>query len=248
MREGDGSESESCIGTCSELARLLGEFDEAEYHEFLRSSRRLYYGSGELIFQQGTPAKGLYLICSGRVELVRLSADKRERQVPKLLGPGEFLGEETLFTHSESVTYARTLKPSELCFMEKQDFLGFLERHPALTLSLIEKLSREVKAFQSKLVESTYENGEERLVRLLSAIGHRYGRRRRSQLEIELELGRAELAELAGLTTETTIRILQHLKTEGILVLSGRQIRIADEERLSRLVRPLAVQPLENII
>ncbi|NIT77170.1 MAG: Crp/Fnr family transcriptional regulator, partial [Thermoplasmata archaeon] len=68
------------------------------------------------------------------------------RQILKLVGPGEILGEKTMFDQEVYTAYAKTIEPTSLYFIERRAFLDFLRRHPKVALHLIEKLSRELKA------------------------------------------------------------------------------------------------------
>ena len=82
-----------CCGECSWLFSGLG----SETLEAIREmSRSLQYPKGEVVFQEGEPAFGLYIICKGKVKLAKHSL-RGKKQILKLLGPGELLGEKTLF-------------------------------------------------------------------------------------------------------------------------------------------------------
>ncbi|NIT78170.1 MAG: winged helix-turn-helix domain-containing protein, partial [Thermoplasmata archaeon] len=68
------------------------------------------------------------------------------------------------------------------------------------------------------------------------------------QLDIGLNLSRAELAELAGIAPETAIRTLSRLREQGLLQLEGHRINILDLDGLQRLARPLPVAVRENLL
>ncbi len=203
---------------------------------------------GEIVFQEGAPPAGLYIICQGKVKLVKHSPDKAKKQLLKLLGPGELLGEESLFAGEPYIAHARTLEKTTLRLIEKRDFWGFLERHPAVALKLIEKLARELEAFQSKLVETAYLGSEERLARLLLLMADKYGLKQNGGLVLDLQLSRAELAEMAGICPETAMRILSRFKADKFINFEGRRIIVLDPEKLRELAEPLPVMPKESLL
>lgn len=245
---------------------IFSELSEREFRLFTELVKHVHYEEDETIFQEGALAFGVYIVCQGKVKLVGRSPSGK-RRILKLLGPGEMLGEEGLFADGIYTNYARTIEPSLLGFVSRESFLKLVERYPALSFKLLEKLARELGAFQSKLVEAAYERGERRLARLLLAIGERFGRQvavvragadadvdadvdanAPEALQLGLELSRSELAELVGLAPETTIRTLSRLQRRGLLELKGAKITISDPERLRELADRLPITAPECII
>lgn len=203
--------------------------------------------AGELVFYEGLPAHGLYVLCAGKIKVAKRVKGGRS-QVLKLLAPGEILGEKTLFDQETYTCYAKALEPSRLMFIARADFLGFLRRYPDVALRLIEKLSRELKAFGDKLVEISAYSAKERMARVLLELARAFGVETSAGLDIGVELPRSEIAEMAGVTTETAVRILSEFKERGILTLPGRRIIILKREELQALARPFRTFVRENLI
>jgi len=198
--------------------------------------RRIKYGQGEIIFQEGAPAFGFYLIFEGRVKLVKRTLGGK-KQILKLVGPGETIGETTLFDKGVHIAYAKTLVPSEVGFVERGDFFGFLERHPSVVFRMFEKLSEELKAFQCKLAERSYNGSKERLARIILKLG-----------ESGVELSRTELAEMAGVSSKTAIRTLGELEDRGVIAVNDRAITVLDPESLQKMAEPFPFTLDENLI
>ena len=232
-----------CKGQCSWLFSNLPPRALDRLNEL---SRSVNYGAGEMIFQEGEPAFGLYIICSGKVKLSKY-ASQGKKQILKLLGPGEMLGEKTMFDNEIYTAHAKTLEETTLHFIERNAFVDFLKAHPDVALRLIEKLAREIKGFQGKLVEIAYEDSSERLARLLLLIAKEYGIKTPKGTDIGIELARSELAELAGMSTETAIRTLSKFKERNMIHLDGHRILIIDKERLNKFAEPFLVALKENL-
>jgi len=233
-----------CCGECSWIFEGL----DSEARGKLRMMvRQFQYPKGEVIFQESEPAFGFYIICKGKVKLAKHSL-KGKKQILKLLGPGEVLGEKTMFDREIYTAYAETLEETKLHFIEREPFLELLRAHPGVALKFIEKLSREIKAFQDKLMETSYVGSLERLARLLLLMGKEYGIQTGRGLDIGVELSRQELAELAGISTETAIRMLSRLKERRLIALDGPKIYIIDRGGLSALVEPFLIALKENLL
>lgn len=225
------------------FADLYGE-ELFELRPFLRP---ISYEKGSIIFEEGEPAFGVYLIERGKVKLAKRLASGH-CQILKLAGPGEILGEGILFQAESYNAYAKTLEETKVHFIRTDDLLGFLKRHPAVAIKIIEKLALEIKGFQNKVLEASYEGGLEKVARILLAIAERWGKREDGGLYIGVELSRAELAEMAGLASETASRILSRLREREVLSLVKHKIIIKDEERLRKLMEPLCVSLKESLL
>ncbi len=208
--------------------RIFSDLKDKELEKLRESVRTIHYGRGEIIFQEGAPAFGFYLVFDGMVKLVKRSM-RAKSQILKIVGPGEIIGETTLFDKGSHNAYAKTLDPVTVGFIERGDFFYFLERHPKTIFRLYERLSEELKAFQNKLAERSYSSSKERLARLILHLG-RSG----------VELSRAELAEMAGVSSKTAIRTLSELESRGIIAIESRKIRILREEYLQKIVEPFS--------
>ncbi len=233
-----------CRGEC---ARIFEGLSPQVVEKIRGMSRTLHYPKGEIIFQEGERAFGLYVVCEGKVKLAK-HAPHGKTQILKLLGPGEILGEETMFDRDVYTAYARTLEDSTLHFLEREPLLDLLHRHPEVALRFIRKLAQEIKGFQDKLLETSYEGSLERLSRLLLLMAYKYGMETDRGLDVGVELTRQELAELAGVSTETAIRILSRLRDRGFIALEGHRIYILDPESLNELVEPFLVTLQENVL
>lgn len=225
------SGSEAAIDT----TWVFSQLEAGEHAELFQYARYFDCETGQPIFQSGMPSERVYLVCSGKVKMVRQTSDKTKEYILKILGPGELLGEETFFSGSRYDTYARALEPCRLCVFTREDFLNFLRHHPEVVMRLLEATTLELRTFQDRLVEAAYERGEKRLAHLLLELSRKYGVQRGSDCVLNLKLSRAEIAELVGLRPETTIRILSRWRNEGLLQEGNRRLIIRDPMRLESL-------------
>jgi len=216
--------------------RIFSDLKGKDLINLQESVRTITYDRGETLFPEGAPAFGFYLVFDGMVKLVKRSM-RAKSQILKIVGPGEILGETTLFDKGSHNAFAKTLEAVTVGFIERGDFFYFIERHPRTVFRLYEKLAVELKAFQNKLAERSYASSKERLARLILHLGT-YG----------VELSRAELAEMSGVSTKTAIRTLGELESRGIISIEGRRILILREEYLRKILEPSAGDLAPNLI
>lgn len=237
--------TELCQACPHACATIFADLSEPARQELISLLRPLEFESGGMIFREGMLSFGLYILCRGKVKLAKHTRGGHS-QILKLLGPGEILGEKTMFDQETYTCYAETLEPSLLVFIPRDDFLLFLRGHPQVALRLIEKLAHESKVFGDRLVEITSRSARERVARALVELGQAFGTETAAGWDIGVELPRAELAEMAGVSTETAIRILSEFRDRGLVALPGRRIVIVNADELRSLAHPFRTFLREN--
>ncbi len=216
--------------------KIFSDLSTRELEELERLVRKIKYGRGEIIFQEGAPAFGFYLIFEGRVKSVKRTLGGK-KQILKITCPGEIIGETTLFDKGVHIAYAKTIEKAVVGFIERGDFFGFLARNTKVVFRMFEKLSEELKAFQCKLAERSYSGSKERLARIILALG-----------ESGVELSRTELAEMAGVSSKTAIRTLGELEERGIIAVDERKVTVLDPKSLQNLAEPFPFSLNKNLI
>lgn len=216
--------------------KIFSDLDERSLGQLQDEIKYIEYGPEEIIFQEGAPSFGFYIIHEGLVKLVKRTL-RSKRQILKMAGPGEFIGETTLFDKGAHIAFAKTLTDTKVGFIERGNFFYFLENHTEIVFRIFAKMSEELKAFQSKLAERSYNSSKERLARFILRLGNE-----------GIELSRSELAELAGVSSKTAIRTLGELEDRGFIKMKDRKIEILDEESISKLATTLPISLDKNLI
>lgn len=130
------------------LAYFMGTipiFADLERHlaflEALVHVRR--YAPQEIVFEEGDPGSGMYIVRSGRVRIFNRLADGREEELA-LLGPGDFFGETTLAAPAPRTASARAVDTTELLGLFRADLLETSQKHPTLANRILMGLTRVV--------------------------------------------------------------------------------------------------------
>jgi CRP-like cAMP-binding protein len=231
-------------GTCSWIfSDLKGEALSA-----LREALQvIYYEKGEIIFREHVPSHGAYIVCSGRVKVFQRSIEGK-KLVIKLVGPAELLGEESLFGSETCLASAQALEPTRVKFISRAVFFSLMQTHPAMSFKLLEKLAQEIKAYRCKLLEIVYEGGRQKIARLLLGLEGKYGTANGPGSPLNARLSRSDLAEMAGMSTETIIRLLSELEDQGLVQSQGSKIWLLNRDALREMVEPMPVVLRENLI
>jgi len=103
------------------------------------------YPSGALLFQEGEPADGIFLLYRGAVKL-SVGSSHGDSLLLRSAGPGEILGLSATLTGQEHEVTAETTTPAQLAFIRRKDFLRYLREHSEVCLRVVESLSNDVHA------------------------------------------------------------------------------------------------------
>ena len=126
-----------------DVAKVLGKMEEISFE------------TGITIFSQGEQGDAFYLIQSGTVQvLLESGGDKSE--VVAILGPRDWFGEMALLTGEPRSATIRTIKPTSLWRLRREDWDELIEKHPTWLLQLSATLSKRLS-----YVDRQYSTGRE---------------------------------------------------------------------------------------
>jgi CRP-like cAMP-binding protein len=98
------------------------------------------YTKGSSLFQQGTPAQGIYLVEKGEVRLTLPSSGRSEHTF-EVAGPGTVLGLSEAMTGEAHELSAEALSPAEIAYVERGKLLELLRDHHLFCLQIVQLLS-----------------------------------------------------------------------------------------------------------
>ncbi len=215
---------------------VLCDLEGDNLAEFQNIKHSLDYAPRQTVFYEGHSCLGLYLLCRGKVKLTRSSA-RGQRQIVRILGPGELIEKQGFGERALHEVTCETLEPSQVCVIDKERYLALIHRNPQLAIKLIQLLSNEHGVNMDQLDQFTFKAARERLASLLLELGDRFGGESADRVQVGLMLKREEIAEMAGITVETAIRLLRVFRDEGLLTIEGRAITLLNPDRLARIAR-----------
>ena len=126
---------------------ILGALSHAQLTTLAKWTEVLEFDAGETVVKKGAPGTGLYLILEGSAEVRNGS-----RTLAKL-GTGQFFGEMSLFDNLPRSADVVTVAPSKLAVLQKWEFWGFAAGQPGVVLSILEEMSRRLRAADKALAD-----------------------------------------------------------------------------------------------
>lgn len=189
---------------------------------------------GEFIFYEGDAPDWFYIVCEGRVKILKQSPLGKD-VIIAVFSPGEMLGEVAVFQGKPYPASAQAADEVVLLLgIRHQELLPFLAHHPQIALKIISTLGERLKNAHERLKDLATERVEQRLAKVLLMLSSKMG--------ATLPFTRQEIADMAGTTIETTIRIMSQLKKRGIIHSHRGKIIILDETKLKLLTETTLAQ------
>ncbi len=192
------------------------------------------FAKNALLFWEGDPGEGLFIIRQGRVKLSKSSVDGRE-QILHLLKEGDVFAEVVLFDQGVYPATAEAVEETRVWLLRNEDMEGLLQRHPKLAVKLLRLMARRLRQAQLLIRDLALHDTCGRLAGLLLRFARREGEKTGKGVVLDLDLTRQELASMIGTSRETVARILSRFQKEGLLELDKQKIIIRDEQKLRDL-------------
>ncbi|MDQ0413650.1 Crp/Fnr family transcriptional regulator [Mesobacillus stamsii] len=204
-----------------------------EIKELLQFADRTFkITKGTYLFQEGMEAEELYLVLGGKVQISKITKDGRELAL-RICGKNDLCGELTLFTEAPKyLLSALILEDATISAIRKDVIEKEIFQNPTLAFEFMKWMSDHFRKTQTKFRDLVLNGKKGALFSTLIRMTNSYGEQRETGILIDLPLTNQELANFCGTSRESTNRILNELKREGIISIKNGKILIHDLEYL----------------
>ncbi len=223
--------SQSIFSLTPSLHRLP---DEAR-QRLERVAEQRQYRRRQVIHFADQPGDYVFLLCSGRVKIARVSDQGREVTL-YLVDVGQLFGEASLSeTGGQYGVTAETLDDALVYAFRRSDFLEAFREAPDALMELVRMVNDRRVLAESKIADLVFLDVPKRLAKLLLRLYDRT--ERRGDGMIPSKYTHQELANLIGSTRETTTLVLNEFRRQGSIDFLGRKIIIRRRDELESLLR-----------
>lgn len=196
------------------------------YHLFVQRT----YAKDAVLFEQGDPARMVFLVKSGKVRITRVTADGKEITLA-ILGAGDLFGEEVVFSKDIlRTTQATCIEESYLCMSRMQDLFSILSRHPIVAINIAKYMSEQRDDALATVEDLSSLKVPERIVRVFTRLAADHGAPAQRGTKIDLRLTHAQIASLVGSTRETVTLEISRLLKAGRLSNDGQYYVLPEPE------------------
>ncbi|HEY4078944.1 MAG TPA: cyclic nucleotide-binding domain-containing protein [Rhizomicrobium sp.] len=196
-------------------------------HQIHEYSFRKQFSRNEEIFSQGDPAGDVFKVLSGTVRLCRYMHDGR-RYIVDFLFPGDLTG---FIEGADQTVSAEAVSEVTLLYYPRACCDRLAEESGAMRALLVSHISDNLMTAYQHLFVLGCQKAKERVASFLLRLADRLGLGAGDLLG--LTMGRQDIADHLGLTTETVCRTIAALKSERVvLVPNAHQLILNDLDAL----------------
>jgi CRP-like cAMP-binding protein len=186
----------------------------------------------EVLFHEGDELRQVPFIVQGKVRTYKINNDGKEL-VTGLHNEGEFVGHMGLLENGRAMETAEAMDECEVALVPQEDLLALLYKDRDVSIRFIKMLAHDVKEKEQHLLQLAYASVRQRVAQALLRVHDRFAAKEADDLGVRIS--REDLASIVGTATESLIRCLTDLRTEGLIDTHGRDIHIVDKARLEKL-------------
>ncbi|OGL00904.1 MAG: hypothetical protein A3E31_15580 [Candidatus Rokubacteria bacterium RIFCSPHIGHO2_12_FULL_73_22] len=204
-----------------------------EVHALEAVAREDAYRAREYVFMEGEPARWFCVVKSGRVKILKHSRTGKD-VVLELLGPGEPFGGVAVIERRTYPAAAQATEPSVIVKIPQEPLVALAERYPSVIKEMALMVGRRLRDAHDSVKSLAADPVEARLAATLLRLA-REGRKVKQGVELPFHLTRQSLADMAGTTVETTIRVVSRWLKEHLVEDDGARFVLRDLEELRTL-------------
>jgi CRP/FNR family transcriptional regulator, cyclic AMP receptor protein len=225
-----GEKSERWSG--AELHSLLRELDGLG----LRNLGSLHT-RGSMLFAEGEPARGVYILRTGRAA-VSISSPEGRVVILQMVQPGDVLGLNAVLRNSTYEATVKILEPSRVNFISRAQLMELVAKSETGVAAVIKLLSREL----AQLTERTRslvlpQTAGARLAQLLLQWSNDpQGSNSRSRVVARI-FTHEEVAQMICSSRETVTRLLASMSRRNVVQITADSILIRDCAALKTMAR-----------
>ncbi len=202
---------------------LFSALSDGELESFAARTLTRSYAAGELVFSEGEPCAGFYIVAKGRGRIFKISQAGRE-QVLSIEGPGGSIAELPVFDGGPYPASLSAVDPSELLFISRTDFRALCLEYPAVALKILQVVGARLRKLVGIIEELSFTTVRHRLILREAGNEHRG--------KFTLAVSHQELAAQIGTVRELVSRNIARLQAQGLIAISGHEVTVLDREGL----------------
>jgi CRP/FNR family transcriptional regulator len=208
-------------------APLFASLTEKELQALALRATRRQFERGELLFGEGDPCTGLFVVTSGKIRIFKVSPSGRE-QVLAIEGPGSSFAELLVFDGGNYPAAASASEDAEVLFVSRKDFQNFCRDHPEAALKIIAVMGARLRRLVRIIEDLSFTTVRHRLIALILRLAQVSGSPSEDRVRLELTMSHQDLAGELGTVRELVSRNLSRLQAQGFLEVDGRKITVKD--------------------
>ncbi|MDO9254306.1 MAG: Crp/Fnr family transcriptional regulator [Bacteroidales bacterium] len=194
------------------------------------SKTQVLFRKGESLTKQGAFASSVLFVVEGLVRQYIIGDTNRDFNL-RIIRSGEFVGLSAAFSKHTYDYSAIAMKETLACLIEKDAIAGLLKSNGNFAYGLINRYYENDSSLYNTIRSMMYKQMHGRLADVLLYLDTiKY-----NDESIFGYLSRKEIADFAGLSTESTVKLIKGFEQDGLIKLIDKDIEVLEREDLKEI-------------
>ncbi len=205
----------------------------AEEAELVRESRtQVLFRKGDTLVKQGAFASYVLFIMTGLAKQY-IEGDGSRSFNLRILYPGEFIGLSSVFSKSTFNYSSVALTECQVFLIEKTSLSNVFINNGTFAFNIVKRYCRQSTDLFSILQNNLFKQMNGRIADTLLYLDNI----KKDYPEIFQLLSRRDLADFAGISMESAVKLLKTFEREGLIALNEKDIILLNTEALQEISR-----------
>ncbi|MEK6691929.1 MAG: Crp/Fnr family transcriptional regulator [Nitrospirota bacterium] len=189
----------------------------------------------EYIFWEGDPSNWLYVVSEGKVRVLKQSASGKDI-ILEIISSGDLFGGVAVLDKRPYPASAQAMENSKILKLSRSNILKILDSYPTVAIDIVTYMGKRLRDAHEMMRSLAAERVEKRIATILLRLAEKIGIEETGGTRLDINLTRLDLAEMAGTTVETAIRVMSKFGKEGLVDSHAKKIVITNKEKLQSLL------------
>ncbi|MFC1726976.1 Crp/Fnr family transcriptional regulator [Patescibacteria group bacterium] len=196
--------------------------------KFLKTFTSRSYQKNQVLINAQEEPRGIFYLEKGYVRLYAISPEGKELTL-NIFKPGSLFPLTWAIGRRPNGYFFEAMTIIKVKLVPKNIFLNFLEDQPGILRHFTERILIGLDGFLTRTEYLLFGNAAQRVSSVLVMMAKRFGQKNKDDLvEINLPLTHQSIADLAGLTRESTSLEIKKLERKNLIFSSRKIITIKD--------------------
>jgi len=204
-----------------------------EEAEHIRSSKtQVFFRKGDTLTKQGAFASYVLFLIKGVVKQYVEGSDNRSFNF-RIVMPGDFIGLSSVFSNNIYTYSTSALIDCQAILIEKDSLEKVLRENGAFSFGLTRRYCAQNADLHEVLQNQLFKQMNGRLAGTLLYLN----KLKKGQPNIFQLLTRKEIADFAGISTESAVKLLKTFEKESLIELQDKDITLVNEENIREIYK-----------
>ncbi len=235
-KNGVGKNNLELVPTCQDCinngATIFRHLSDEELRDLDQVKGCTIVKRGTVLYQEGNRINGFYCVGRGIVKIFKTGVEGKE-MIIRFAQSGDIFGYRSIISGENACSSAMVIEEAVLCHIPADFLLKTVNTNQAFSREIMNLACRELGDANNFITDIAQKTVRERLAEIILYLHNEFGVDADEYLKISLT--REEIANMIGTATESVIRLLSEFKTDQLISLNGRKIKILDYASLKRI-------------